>query len=98
VKRLVLIAVLGLPLVACGPVSQKAAEQECFERARLAAGPRGTIAVGGGSNGAVADFDVTIGSDFLRGRDPAQVYETCVTQKTGQFPTVPLYQRPDWKG
>ncbi len=94
-KAVLLIIAVGLPMAACGPVSQRAAEQECFERARLASGPRGSIALGVGSGGAVSDFDVTISSDYLTGRDPAQIYETCVTQKTGQFPTVPLYQRAD---
>ena len=97
-KAVVLLFTACLPLMACGPMSQSAAEQECFEHARLASGPRGTVAFGAGSGGAVGEVDVTISSDYLAGRDPAQLYETCVTQKTGQFPTVPLYQRPDWRG
>ncbi len=84
-------------LSACGPVSQATAERDCFERARLASGPRGTVAVGAGSSGAVGAFDIAISSDYLAGRDPSQVYEACVTQKTGQVPTVPLTLRPDWR-
>jgi hypothetical protein len=87
-----------LALAACGPVSLKTAEYQCFERARLAQQPRGTVAVGAGTGGFKSKVEVEITSDFLQGRDPSQVYETCVVEKAGQLPTVPLYSRPDWKG
>ena len=46
------IALLGaltalLLLAACGPMSVERAEEACYDRARLAAGPRGMVAVGG---------------------------------------------------
>ncbi|MBE2275002.1 MAG: hypothetical protein IAE87_01765 [Rhodobacteraceae bacterium] len=87
-----------LILSSCGPMTVEQAERACFERARLAAKPRGEIAVGASTGGAVADLDLTVSSDWLAGRDPAAVYETCVMAKSGEAPRRPLYMRPDWKG
>jgi hypothetical protein len=96
-RRVILLA--GLLLSACGPISVQEAERQCFERARLAQQPRGEIAVGVGSNGrAAAGLELNITSDYLMGRDPAAVYETCVISKSGEPPSRPLYARPDWKG
>lgn len=89
---------LLLMLAACGPMTLAEAERQCFERARLAKQPRGEVFVGGGTNGAVAGLDVTISSDYLTGRDPSAVYESCVMSKVGEPPSLPLYSRPDWKG
>jgi hypothetical protein len=96
-RRVILLA--GLLLSACGPISVQEAERQCFERARLAQQPRGEIAVGVGSNGrAAAGLELNVSSDYLMGRDPAAVYETCVISKSGEPPSRPLYARPDWKG
>jgi hypothetical protein len=94
------LAILGLGLLAaCGPVTVAEAERQCFERARLAQQPRGTVEVGIGSNGqATGGLEVNLSSDYLLGRDPAAVYETCVLSKSGEPPSRPLYARPDWKG
>jgi hypothetical protein len=93
---------LALPLLAlaaCGPISVAEAERQCFERARLAQQPRGEISVGASSDGrTAAGLDLNISSDFLLGRDPSAVYETCVMSKSGELPSRPLYARPDWKG
>lgn len=85
-------------LAACGPMSVERAEDACYDRARLAAGPRGLVAVGGGSGGAAAKIDLEVSADYLLGRDPAAIYDACVFQKSGQPPRRPLYTRPDWKG
>lgn len=86
-------------LAACGPISLAEAERQCFERARLAQQPRGEVAVGIGSGGrAVGALELNVSSDYLLGRDPAAVYETCVTSKAGEPPSRPLYARSDWKG
>ncbi|MBC2834280.1 hypothetical protein H7F16_02100 [Gemmobacter straminiformis] len=88
-----------LTLAACGPVTVEQAERQCFERARLAAGPRGEVGVGVGSDGRMsASVDVTVTSDYLGGRDPAAVFDACVYQKSGQPPSRPLYSFPEWKG
>ncbi|NUB44382.1 hypothetical protein GEU84_008305 [Fertoebacter nigrum] len=84
-------------LAACGPVSRETAEAQCFERARLAQQPRGMIGIGGGTYGLGAKGEITITSDYLMGRDPAALYDSCVFQRSGEPPSQPLYTRPDWK-
>lgn len=92
------IFTLLLVVSACGPVSVEQAEKACFERARLAQQPRGSVGVGVNSDGKAAGlFDVQVSSDFLQGRDPSAVYDQCVVQKSGQVPSRPLYSRSDWK-
>ena len=44
-------------------------------------GPDGDVSTG---------VSIGISSDFLRGRDPYEVYEECVFRKTGQAPIRPL--------
>ncbi len=78
-------------LAACdAPVSERRAYETCSERARLAQGPGGRVGVGVGSGGLSSDLNVTITSDFLRGRDPQIVYDTCFRDLTGAGPTRPL--------
>ena len=85
-------------LAACGPMTVADAERQCFERARLAQQPRGEVAIGVNSDGRVGGgLTLDISSDYIQGRDPAVVYETCVMSKTGEPPTRPLYARPDWR-
>lgn len=97
-RRLVPLCLPAL-LLACGPMSQHAAEERCFQTARAAAGPTGEGAIGIGSGGrSRGKLEVTISSDWLTGKDPSAVYETCVMSKSGQAPSRPLYSRSDWKG
>jgi len=99
IRHLIPIALaLAAPLAACGPVSVEQAEAECFDRASLAAAPRGTIELGAGSGGAITNFSIAVSTDYLTGQDPAAIYDACVTQKSGQPPRQPLYSRTDWKG
>lgn len=87
------IGVLALPLclAACDtPVSAERAYEQCSERARLAERPRGSVGFGVGSGGPAGGLDVTVTSDFLRGRDPYVVYDTCFRNLTGAGPTRPL--------
>lgn len=95
-----LFALSGLlALTACGPVSRASAERTCFERARLAVHPRGEVGLGMTSAGRTASkFEIEISSDYIQGRDPSAVYDSCVYQKSGQLPSQPLYSRSDWKG
>jgi len=96
-RKLVLLPLICL--AACGPISVADAERQCFERARLAEQPRGEVVVGVNSDGDVGGgFILDISSDYIQGRDPAVVYETCVVSKSGQPPSRPLYARPDWRG
>lgn len=94
-QRLVPLALLLL--AACGPIPLAQAERQCLERARLAQQPRGEVSLGVGSGGRVAGgVELEITSDFLMGRDPSAVFETCVMQKSGQLPSRPLSQMPGW--
>lgn len=78
-------------LAACGPVSPEVAARQCEEQARRAAGPTGEVGIGINSDGDVSTgVSIGISSDFLRGRDPYEVYEECVFRKTGQAPIRPL--------
>lgn len=75
------------------------AERQCYERARLAQQPRGEVTLGVGSGGRrAAGVELEISGDYLLGRDPSAVFESCVMQKTGEPPTRPLYQMPGWRG
>ena len=87
-----------LGLAACAPMALERAEEVCFETARSAAGPRGTVSIGTGTQGPSASVELSVSSDYLTGRDPAEVYDSCVYQKSGQMPSRPLDARPDWKG
>jgi hypothetical protein len=87
-----------LLLAACGPISMRDAEQQCFDRARHAEAPRGEVGVGASTNGAYARGEITITSDFLRGADPETVYNTCVVRKTGQNPQRSYTSFPDRRG
>jgi hypothetical protein len=90
---------LLLVLAACGPIPLAEAERQCVDRARLAQQPRGELAMGVGSGGRrAAEFSVEVTSDFLAGRDPAAVYDSCVRQKAGQPPSRPLSAQPGWTG
>ncbi len=93
------LLILPLILAACGPVSVQQAERDCFERARLAQQPRGMVKVGATSAGkAAGGLEVNVSSDYLLGKDPSAVFETCVMARSGQAPTRPLYDMPGWKG
>ena len=89
-------ACLMLVLAACGPVSVQQAERECLPKARLAQQPRGEVAVGVNSNGqAGGRVELNVSSHFLLGRDPNQVFETCVIQRSGALPSKPFYSYPE---
>ena len=95
--RLMPLAMAAL-MAACGPMSLAEAERQCFERARLAKQPRGEVTIGANSTGrAAAGLELNVSSDFLLGKDPSVVYETCVMAKAGEPPSRPLYMRPDWR-
>lgn len=88
-----------LLLAACGPVSVEEAERSCVERANLALHPRGQVGIGVTSEGkAAANFELNVSSDYLQGRDPAAVFNSCVKGRSGQFPSTPLYSQPGWNG
>jgi len=85
----ILLASLLL-LAACGTITPERAAQQCEERAQTAMGPSGKVTVGANSQtGGFASASFTISSDYLAGRDPYEVYRTCVIDLTGQEPYRP---------
>jgi len=89
--------VLGLLLLAaCGPVPVEVAERQCIESAQLAQKPRGSVGFAADSNGNFGTtLSIGISADYLAGRDPDQVYATCVYGRSGQNPTRPFSTRPE---
>lgn len=80
----------SLMLAACGPMSADRAADLCEDRARAARGPTGELGIGIGSGGTSGSVEIGVTSDYLQGRDPYEVYDSCVRQKTGQGPIRPL--------
>ena len=91
-------ALLGGAVAACGPVPVDQAEEQCFTPALQARNPLTGTTIGMGSDGLTGELELTVTSDFVQGRDPAEVYNSCVYRKSGQMPRQPLYARPDWRG
>ncbi|MFD1797486.1 hypothetical protein FQV27_11990 [Paracoccus aurantiacus] len=84
-------------LAACGPIPVEQAERICMDDAYHAVAPRGTVGVGVGSGGrAYGSVELSVTSDYVMGRDPAQVYAQCVQRRSGQPPSQPLYSQPGW--
>lgn len=94
-----LALILPLAMMSCGPIPVQQAERQCLERARLAEQPRGSVGIGVGSGGRTAsNIEINVSSDFILGRDPSAVFDTCVMQKSGQAPTRSLMSFPEWRG
>ncbi|CAM3176158.1 hypothetical protein PANO111632_06595 [Paracoccus nototheniae] len=95
-----------LPLIAvvaaCGPVPVDQAERVCLRDAQLAERPRGSIAmgVGSGSGGtrSYGGLELEISSDYIRGRDPSDVFNRCVMRRAGRMPDRVLADQPGWRG
>lgn len=91
-----------LPVVAaCGPVPVDQAERSCLRDAEMAERPRGSIAmsVGSGSGGTrgFGSVELEISGDYIRGRDPSDVFNRCVQRRSGQMPERALVDQPGWR-
>ena len=85
-------AVLLLALAACTPVpvSPERAAEICEDKARAAQGPTGRVSVGTNSRtGGFGGVEIGVSSDFIAGRDPLDVYNECVFDRTGAAPIRP---------
>lgn len=79
---------------ACTPITPERAADRCEERARAAQGPEVGLTVGTNSNsGPFAGASIGISLDAIRGRDPIEVYESCVFGLTGELPVRPARLR-----
>lgn len=103
-RGLTLAVALVLPavLVACGPVPVDQAERSCLRDARMARAPQTEVelgvGVGGGKPRSYGSVSFEVSGDYLMGRDPADVFASCVRRQSGQQPSVPLYDQPGWQG
>lgn len=92
----VIVAGLAIALTACTPAppTREEAAQRCEERARAAQGPQVGVTIGANSNtGGFGRASIGVSSDFLQGRDPIGVYESCVFDLTGEAPIRPARLR-----
>ena len=84
----------SVALLGCTPpesISVERAMAQCTQKARAAIKPEISIGVGIGTGGKVSGgVGIGISGDLLAGRDPDDVYETCVVARSGQQPTQPL--------
>ncbi|MFT6530781.1 MAG: hypothetical protein ACJASC_000300 [Limimaricola cinnabarinus] len=85
---------LALPLMAGActqtPLSPLDAARVCEQRARAAQGPTGNVSIGASSrSGLSSGISIGVTDDYLRGRDPFEVYENCVVARSGQMPVRP---------
>ncbi len=89
--------ILAMCLVgACAatPPTPEEAAQRCEERARAAQAPTGGVSVGVNSDtGVSTGISIGLSADLLRGRDPQEVYESCVIDLTGEMPIRPARLR-----
>jgi len=78
-------------LAACATtVTSERAADLCEARARDAQAPTGGVTLGSNSKtGGFASVELGVSSDFIAGRDPIEVYETCVFDRTGAAPIRP---------
>ena len=78
------------------PVSVEEAMAECTYRARSAIKPDVRVGVGVGTGGGYygggvfGGIGIELSGDYLKGRSPNEVYETCVVDRSGEKPTQPL--------
>ncbi len=87
---LAVVAVAG----GCTPPTPEQAAARCEERARAAQAPEVGLTIGANSkSGGFASASIGLSADLLRGRDPLEVYETCVIDLTGEPPIRPARLR-----
>lgn len=94
------LALLGLAACAPAPVQipVEQAERVCMVEALDARAPRTQVGLGVGSGGYRGGFvSVDLSSDQILGRDPSQVFDRCVLNRSGRMPTRPLYEQPGWR-
>lgn len=88
IRRLLPLAVAGLGLAACGPMPVDRAEAQCAQMLRPV---YGEAKIGVNQDGAVYDLDMTVQATTMMSGDPAERYNRCVYNRSGQFPTRPFY-------
>ena len=95
-RGIVISAIAATGLAACTkpePITVEQAMAQCTERAHAAVKPDVSVGVGVGVGHKVrtgVGIGIGVSTDYLKGTDPNEVYETCVVAKSGVKPTAPL--------
>ncbi|MBE0412014.1 hypothetical protein [Yoonia sp.] len=90
--RWVCFALFSLFLAGCAktPPTPEEAAETCEKRAQAAQAPEVGVTIGASSSdGPFASASIGLSADLLRGRDPIEVYQSCVINLTGQLPIRP---------
>lgn len=89
-RRAAVFAAFALAACTPQPVNPERAADICEAQARAAQAPTGRATLGTNSeDGAFGRVAIGVSSDFLRGRDPVEVYNQCVFDRTGAQPIRP---------
>lgn len=85
-----LTSLAGVTACDTAPPTPEEAAQRCEQRAQAAQAPNvgGTVGVST-QTGTSVGLSIGLSADLLRGRDPLEVYETCVIDLTGEPPVRP---------
>ncbi|OCX66170.1 hypothetical protein BFP70_07025 [Thioclava sp. SK-1] len=84
----------ALSLSACGPVTVAQAERICAQRMVNTSPIRGEALMGINQDGKVIhDIDMNVSLSTRMGYDSNALYTRCVYDRSGEFPTQPLYSR-----
>ncbi|OUS05788.1 hypothetical protein A9Q96_11370 [Rhodobacterales bacterium 52_120_T64] len=88
----IIAVVSSLVISACSLPKMTYAEALAFcqDKADAAAGPQGEVELSVGTGGTNASFSISVSDSFIRGDDPAIVYETCMNElsQNGQISGV----------
>ena len=96
IKTLSFTVVLAFAVAGCAktPPTPEQAAARCEERAQAAQAPTGGVSVGvNNRTGVSTGVHIGLSGDFLTGRDPIEVYESCVIDLTGEPPIRPARLR-----
>lgn len=83
VRMSIFLSVAALALTACDPIlktmTYSQAVSRCQEESREASSPQISATVGANSNtGLFGGLSISLSDAYIRGLDPAMVYETCM--------------------
>lgn len=92
-RSILTLGIVGATLMGCTPKQMTYGEAiaYCQDKADAAAGVQGNARVSVGTGGTSMGLSLSISDSFIRGDDPAVVYDTCMTELTanGQITGVP---------
>lgn len=94
IRFCVIAMTIALAGCAATPPTPEEAAQRCEQRAQAAQAPTGGVTVGMNSRtGMSTGINIGLTGDYLSGRDPLEVYQSCVIDLTGEPPIRPARLR-----